>query len=159
MLRRLAAIGLGLAAAAAPIALLLFALLPRSVNPFWTGLGGSSRQGTSGISDHLQLGDVGRVALSREVAFRAEIEGGGPLPQTPYWRGAVLEVTDGRRWEISGRYRPATITTPGAGKRVIYYVEPHGNRQLFLLETPSAAAIGARVQTIGAARVLQLPGR
>jgi len=156
LLRRLSLIGLGLAAASAPITLLLFVLLPRSVNPFWAGLGGRS-QGVSGISDHLQLGDVGRVALSREVAFRAEIEGGGPLPQTPYWRGAVLEVTDGRRWDISGRSRPATTITSAVGKRITYFVEPHGNRQLFLLETPSGAAIGARTQSIDAARVLQLP--
>ena len=157
LLRRLALIGLGLVAASVPITLMLFVLLPRSVSPFWAGLGGQPRQGISGISDHLQLGDVGRVALSREVAFRAEIEGGGPLPQTPYWRGAVLEVTDGRRWDVSGRSRPATAIAPGAVKRITYFVEPHGSRQLFLLETPSGATIGARTQTIGASRVLQLP--
>ncbi len=156
LLRRLTLIGLGLVGASAPITVLLFILLPRSVNPFWAGLGGRPRQGVSGISDHLQLGEVGRVALSGEVAFRAEIEGGGPLPLTPYWRGAVLEVTDGRRWEISGRSRPATVLAAG-GTRIVYYVEPHGNRQLFLLETPSGASIGTRTQTIGAARVLQLP--
>lgn len=157
LLRRLAFIGLGLVAASVPITLLLFVLLPRSVNPFWAGLGGRPRQGISGISDHLQLGDVGRIALSGEVAFRAELEGGGPLPQSPYWRGAVLEVTDGRRWEISGRTRPATTVTRGVGKRITYFVEPHGSRQLFLLETPSGATIGARTQAIGASRVLLLP--
>jgi len=157
LLRRLTSIGLGLVAASAPITVLLFVLLPRSVSPFWAGLGGRPRQGVSGISDHLQLGEIGRVALSGDVAFRAEIEGGGPLPQTPYWRGAVLEVTDGRRWETSGRNRPATTITPGAEMRITYFVEPHGNRQLFLLETPSGATIGARTQTIGSARVLQLP--
>ncbi|MHB8834763.1 MAG: transglutaminase TgpA family protein [Candidatus Methylomirabilia bacterium] len=157
LLRRLAFIGMGLVAASAPITFLLFVLLPRSVSPFWAGLGGRPRQGVSGITDHLQLGDVGRVALSGEVAFRAEIEGGGPLPQTPYWRGAVLEVTDGRGWDISGRTRPATASAQGEGKRITYYVEPHGSRQLFLLETPSGATIGARTQAIGAARVLQLP--
>ncbi len=157
LLRRLAVIGLGLVAAAAPISLLLFIVLPRTANPFWAALGGRSRQGVSGISDHLQLGEIGRVALSGDVAFRAEIEGGGPLEQTPYWRGAVLEVNDGRRWEISGRNRPATTIATGVGKRVTYFVEPHGNRQLFLLETPIGAAIGARTQTIGAARVLQVP--
>lgn len=156
LLRRLGVIGLGLVTVSAPITVLLFILLPRSVNPFWAGLGGRPRQGVSGISDHLQLGEIGSVALSGDVAFRAEIEGGGPLPHTPYWRGAVLEVTDGRRWDISGRNRPATSITPAAGKNLTYFVEPHGNRQLFLLETPTGASIGARTQTIGASRVLQL---
>ncbi len=82
LLRRLALVGLGLVAASLPVTLLLFVLLPRSVNPFWAGLGGRP-QGISGISDHLQLGDVGRVALSREVAFRAEIEDGGTAPADP----------------------------------------------------------------------------
>jgi transglutaminase-like putative cysteine protease len=157
LLRRLSFIGLGLVAASTPITVLLFVMLPRSVSPFWAGMGGRPRQGVAGISDHLQLGEIGRVALTGDVAFRAEIEGGGPLPLTPYWRGAVLEVTDGRRWDISGRYRPATNLTSGAGQRITYFVEPHGARQLFLLETPSGATIGARTQTIGAARVLQLP--
>lgn len=157
LLRRLTCIGLGLVAAAVPITLLLFVLLPRSANPYWAGLGGRPRQAVSGISDRLLLGDIGRVALSDAVAFRAEIEGGGPLPRTPYWRGAVLEVTDGRRWEISGRNRPAAIPTPGLGTRITYFVEPHGSRQLFLLETPSGATIGARTQTLGASRVLHLP--
>ncbi len=157
LLRRLTIIGFGLVAATAPITLLLFVLLPRSVSPFWVGLGGRPRQGVSGISDRLQLGDVGRVALSGAIAFRAEIEGGRQLPRTPYWRGAVLEVTDGRRWEVSGRKRPASTIAPGAGILITYFVEPHGTRQLFLLETPSGATIGARAQTLGASRVLNLP--
>jgi len=157
LLRRLSAIGLGLVAACAPITVLLFVLLPRSASPYWAGLGGRPRQAVSGVSDHLQLGEFSRVALSGDVAFRAEIEGGGPLPRTPYWRGAVLEVTDGRRWEISGISRPSTASTTGAVQRITYFVEPHGTRQLFLLETPVGAAIGARTQTINASRVLQLP--
>ena len=157
LLRRLTLIGLGLVAASAPLTVLLFVLLPRAANPYWTGFGGRARQGISGISDHLRLGEVSVVALSGEVAFRAEIEGGGPLPSTPYWRGAVLEVTDGRSWEISGRNRPATFITPIVGLHITYFVEPQGTRQLFLLETPSGAAIGARTQTIGASRVLQSP--
>ena len=157
LVRRLGGIGLGLAAASAPIALLLFVLLPRSMNPFWASHRGRPAQGVSGISDRLQLGDVGRVALSGDVAFRAEIEDGRPLPQTPYWRGAVLDVTDGRRWEASGRKRPASTSAHGAGTRITYYVEPHGNIQLFLLEAPTGASVGARIQSLGAARVLQLP--
>lgn len=157
LLRRLGIIGVGLVTASAPITLLLFLLLPRSVNPFWAGLGGRPREGVSGISDHLQLGEVSRVALSGDVAFRAVLEGGGPLTSTPYWRGAVLEVTDGNRWEISGRSRPSTTRVQGERLRITYFVEPHGSRQLFLLETPSGATIGARTQTLGATRVLQLP--
>jgi transglutaminase-like putative cysteine protease len=155
LVRRLTAIGLVLVAASVPLTLVLFLVLPRSVNPFWAGTAGRPRQGVSGISDHLELGDVGRVAISGAVAFRAEIED-GPLPTTPYWRGAVLEMTDGRRWDVSGRSRPAATPTDGRGTSVLYYVEPHGVRQLFVLETPAEAVIGARSQRLGAARVLQL---
>jgi transglutaminase-like putative cysteine protease len=154
--RRLTLIGLGLAAASAPLTLALFVVLPRSVNPYWAGLGGRRAQAVSGISDHLELGEVGRVALSGDVAFRAEVPS-GPLQRIPYWRGAVLEVTDGRRWEASGRVRPAATPTVGPEVAVTYFVEPHGARQLFLLESPAQAAIGALGQRLGAARVLQLP--
>ncbi|HEY5999286.1 MAG TPA: DUF3488 and transglutaminase-like domain-containing protein, partial [bacterium] len=158
--RRLAVIGGGLVAASLPLAALLFVVLPRSVNPFWAGLGARSRTGTSGVSDQLRLGDVERVALSGAVAFRAEIED-GPLATTPYWRGAVLEVTDGRRWSVSPLWRPATPPPQGpaqpAGTRVTYFVEPHGDRQLFLLESPLRATVGARLQLLGAGRALRLP--
>jgi hypothetical protein len=157
LVRRLAGIGLGLAAASGPIALLLFMVLPRSMNPFWASPGGRPLQGVSGISDRLQLGDVRRIALRDDVAFRAEIEGGHPLTQIPYWRGAVLEVTDGRRWETSGRNRPASTLARGAGTHITYFVEPHGSLQLFLLEAPTGASIGARTQSLGAGRVLRLP--
>ena len=155
--RRIGAIGAGLLAASLPLAALLFLLLPRALNPFWAGLGARPRQGVSGVTDDLRLGDVGRIALSGEVAFRAEVEG-GPLPVTPYWRGAVLEVTDGARWSVSPLWRPATPAAPEPGAtRVTYHVEPHGDRQLFLLETPLRASVGARTQLLGAGRVLRLP--
>ncbi len=159
LLRRIALIGAALVTASAPIALLLFVVLPRAINPFWAGLGGRARTGVSGISDQLALGDVGRIALNSAVAFRAEIEGGAPLPATPYWRGAVLETTDGRRWAVAGgaRSSPAVNSGGGGGTRLTYYVEPHGERQLFLLETPLGATIGARLQLLGAGRALRLP--
>jgi transglutaminase-like putative cysteine protease len=155
--RRIVGIGARLLAGALPLAALLFVILPRAVNPFWAALGANPRAGVSGVSDQLRLGDVGRVALSGAVAFRAEIEG-GPLPATPYWRGAVLEVTDGRRWSVSPLWRPAVAAPPEtAATRVTYHVEPHGDRQLFLLEAPLRASVGARTQLLGAGRVLRLP--
>jgi transglutaminase-like putative cysteine protease len=158
LLRRLAAVSGGLAAGSLPLAVALFVILPRSVNPFWGGLGGASRQGVSGISDQLQLGQVSSIAQSGAVAFRADLEElPGPLPEVPYWRGTVLEETDGLRWSAVERYRPSSVSPPGTAVRLTYYVEPHGARQLFLLETPSSAWISARVQLLGASRVLRLP--
>jgi len=156
LLRKLTVVGAALAAASLPLALLLFVALPRSVNPFWIGLAGRPRVGVSGVAEHLQLGDVSRVALSGEVAFRAELADGRPLDATPYWRGSVLGVTDGRRWEVSGRTRPPREAPPGTGRRVTYYLEPHGGHQLFLLETPTEASVASRTQPLGAARVLRL---
>jgi transglutaminase-like putative cysteine protease len=154
--RRIVMIGAGLLAAALPLAALLFVVLPRAVNPFWAALGAGPRTAVSGVSDQLRLGDVGRVALSDAVAFRAEVDG-GPLPATPYWRGAVLEVTDGLRWSVSPLWRPVVAPPETAATRVTYFVEPHGDRQLFLLETPVKASVGSRSQLLGAGRVLRLP--
>lgn len=156
--RRLAGLGVLLTALSLPASLVIFVVLPRSLNPFWTGLAFGRGQGVSGVSDQLRLGEVGRVALSGALAFRAELlDLSGPLPTLPYWRGTVLEVTDGRRWLPAEWGRPSSRTTDGAGTRITYFVEPHGQRQLFLLETPASAAISARVQGIGARRALRLP--
>jgi transglutaminase-like putative cysteine protease len=158
LLRRLAALAALLALGSLPLSLLLFLLLPRTMNPFWASGFGMRRQGVSGISDQMRLGEVARVALSTAVAFRAELEGpGGPLPAVPYWRGAVLEATDGRRWSVVPRYRPPTRAPLAPGARITYFAEPSGERQLFLLETPTGASVGARLQPIGASRVLRLP--
>ena len=145
-------------AASAPITVLLFVLLPRSVSPFWAGLGGRPRQG---VVRHLRS-----PAARRNRSRRAQRRRGLPRRDRGRRPAPAHPLLARRRPRGDGRAALGHLRAkpPGddhsrraAGQRITYFVEPHGSRQLFLLETPSGATIGARTQTIGAARVLQLP--
>ncbi|MCZ7664978.1 MAG: DUF3488 and transglutaminase-like domain-containing protein [Thermoleophilia bacterium] len=142
LLLRLGGVGLGLVIGALPLLVFFFAGLPRTDVPFLRGVAPAASQ-VSGFSNQVTLGDVGRIAQSRQVAFRAEIlDRKGPLPSAPYWRGLVLEVTDGISWTA----RPADllgdpVRRPGAPAPTntvaqLVYLEPHGLTDLFGLDRP-----------------------
>lgn len=156
LLRRLAAVTSSLLLLTLPLSLILFIILPRAVSPFWGGLA-PSQQKVSGFSEEIRLGEVGRLALSRDIAFRAEmVSPPGPLVELPYWRGVVMENTDGRRWTAS--QGPVAVRYVGTDQtvRIVYYVEPHGEHQLFLLEQPETAYLGFRPQSLSRERTLRL---
>ena len=80
-----------------PLMLLLFFVIPR-VGSLWSvpQPGG----GTTGISGSMEPGDIQSLTRSSEVALRVTFEQGWPMaPNERYWRGAVLSVFDGRRWD------------------------------------------------------------
>jgi transglutaminase-like putative cysteine protease len=156
LLRRISAVSGGLILLALPLAFVLFIVLPRSVNPFWRGLAPGQKK-VSGFSEEISLGQVGEIAVSREIAFRAEmISPSAPLAEIPYWRGTVMEQTDGLNWSATMESVSHRGYDPGEGVRINYYVEPHGERQLFLLEQATAATIGLRPRPLSNARTLRL---
>lgn len=80
---------------AAPLALFLFFILPRTQFPIWHGL---TRAGTdiSGISESVKAGEKSSISGSSAVIFRAE------MPKQPptvlYWRAIVLNSISGDEW-------------------------------------------------------------
>jgi protein-glutamine gamma-glutamyltransferase len=99
LVRRMSLLGVGVVALSIPVVVLFFVALPRAGIPFWRGIAPLSAQ-SAGFTDQVSLGDVGRIAESNEIAFRAELQGvAQPLPFTPYWRGVVFEETDGITWK------------------------------------------------------------
>ncbi len=158
LLFRLTKLALGLTILSLPLAVVLFFIFPRTGSAFWGGLAPPQRR-VSGFSEKISLGEVGRIAVSREIAFRAEMtDPAGPLANLPYWRGIIMEETDGRQW----------TTVPGSAigmgyavppyVRITYFVEPHGERQLFALEQTEAAFIGLRPHYFHRGRTLRLRG-
>jgi len=138
--KRVGSIAVLLVVGCIPLLLLFFVALPRTPAPLWRGVGPTGAQVT-GFSDRVSLGDVAHIARDSSVAFRAELPGRqGPLPQAPYWRGLVLEATDGYTWtarprapqETVGRPLPAVGASPLVAQRV--YLEPHGQTALFGLD-------------------------
>lgn len=146
---RVTVVGLGMVIGAVPLLFLFFVSLPRTAAPFWRGVAPAATA-VSGFSDQVTLGDVGRIAKSSAVAFRAELLGrSGPLPSAPYWRGPVLEVTDGITWaprpgEPLEVPTPLPAASPPADTvRQRIYLEPHGLTDLFALDRPLAVSLDA----------------
>jgi len=143
-------LALRLALQAAPFALLLFVLFPRLDAPLWS-LGLDEKTGISGVSDTLELGHLGELALSDALAFHARFA--QPLTLDParlYWRGPVLWRTDGRRWERAPAEfyavaAPPELVAEDAPLTYRIVMEPTRQRWLFALDWPLAAPPGARL--------------
>jgi transglutaminase-like putative cysteine protease len=50
------------------------------------------------MSDSVKPGDIAKLALSDDLAYRASFQGKKPDPDQMYWRTMVLENYDGRSW-------------------------------------------------------------
>jgi hypothetical protein len=87
-------------AGALPLASVLFLLFPRLDTPLWALNHASA---TTGISNDMTIGDIGRLSQSNEIAFRVRFLGTEPTAEQRYWRGPVLWQTDGRHWTAGGR--------------------------------------------------------
>ncbi len=125
-----------LMAQALPLALLIFLLFPRLQGPLW----GLPQQvaAHAGLSGQMSPGDISRLILSDELAFRAEFAGPQPTPRQLYWRGPVLWDFDGRAWHTTPPPRAAMPEATGLGAPVRYSLtlEPHQQRWLPLLGLP-----------------------
>lgn len=82
---------------ALPLTLLLFVLFPRISGPLWS-LPQDTGSATSGLSDRMSPGDISKLILSGEIAFRVRFDGAPPPHRDRYWRGPVLWYYDGHSW-------------------------------------------------------------
>lgn len=112
--RRLAWTALLLPAAALPLVLTLFLLLPR-LPPLWS-LPTGSGTAVTGLSERLEPGSLARLVRSDALALRVLLPGAPPPPQERYWRVLVQDRSDGRIWwaaptapllPVSSRLRPS----------------------------------------------------
>ncbi|MEW5789585.1 MAG: DUF3488 and transglutaminase-like domain-containing protein [Pseudomonadota bacterium] len=122
---------------ALPLALLLFVLFPRIQGPLW-GLP-QQKTAASGLAEQMSPGDISRLILSDELAFRAEFPAAQPQSRDLYWRGPVLWDFDGRGWYRARPVEPASPQGQGLGEPLTYTItlEPHHQRWLFLLGYPA----------------------
>lgn len=134
---------------AMPFMIILFIIMPR-LGPLWA-VPLPQGKGKTGFSDTLEMGDLGSLVQSPEVAFRASFEGSVPPPQQLYWRGLILDEFDGLRWQTAPMSsRPIGETTGAAlsAAEVLRYsvvMEPHHYRWLFTLD-PVLAAKSAQLR-------------
>ncbi len=125
-----------------PIMVLLFVLFPRLPGPLW-GMPKSPSTASTGISDHMTLGNITDLSDSQAVAFRVQFDGPVPPASQLYWRGPVLWTTDGRRWDPIRRDPPPWFRKPAEHEalaepvRYALTLEPHDEAWLFALDLPA----------------------
>ncbi len=120
-----------------PLLLILFVLFPRVDGPLW-GLPKDARAGTSCLDDEMSPGQISRLGLSDEVAFRVEFNGPIPENSSLYWRGPVLWYSDGVKWVgRKTRAGPAPVTVQGSPIRYTVMMEATDQNWLYALEIPT----------------------
>lgn len=118
-----------------PLMLVAFLLFPRLPGPLW-GLPQDAFDAVSGLSEDMTVGEIARLGLSDEIAFRVEFHGAEPRTESLYWRGPVLWNTTGRTW-LAGKIGDGPVgQTEALGPRYRYTVtlEPHSKRWLMGLD-------------------------
>ena len=128
-----------------PLMLIAFVLFPRLPGPLW-GLPQDAFSGVSGLSEDMAVGQIARLVLSDEIAFRVEFHGDEPRAEKLYWRGPVLWNTNGRRWTAGniGDGPPAPIERLGQNYHYTLTLEPHRMRWLMGLEMVTSTGPKAR---------------
>lgn len=135
-----------------PLMVVLFVFFPR-LPPLW-GLPTDGLQGTTGLSEDMQVGQVASLAQDSSVALRVRFgDGVPPAQQQLYFRGPVLSHFDGRNWTATpftpwGRQAnnpPVEALEPGPGLEYEVTLEPHRQRWLLTLEaTPQPPVLAQR---------------
>ncbi len=82
-----------------PIIALLFFVFPRVQVPWARSW--NPPAALVGFSESISPGDIASLALSQETVMRVEFNDYTPPMNSMYWRGAVLELTDGFGWRKS----------------------------------------------------------
>lgn len=100
--------------------LILFVLFPRLPGSPW-GLFQKPETVLTGLSETMNPGDVNRLFLSSEVAFRVSFEGRRPPLSLIYWRALVLWETDGRHWRAGDPDGIAEVRHILSGREAIRY--------------------------------------
>lgn len=134
-----------LLAQALPLALLLFFVFPRGLLDLGSAFS-RSRFGETGIDNVLEPGNIAKLALSSNVAFRVRFPDGVlPPNEDRYWRCLTLWHCEGLRWTRGERLRYLPqLPGPKSDLDVTQVIdlEAHGKRWLPALDLP----LGARVR-------------
>ena len=96
------------------LALPVFLITPRAAENVLSMPGGAASTGFVGFSDHVTLGDIGRLNKSNQLVMRVRVEGpASPGGRPLRWRGVALDRFDGRRWSQSSEQNNSYQTLDG----------------------------------------------
>ncbi|MBV9928872.1 MAG: DUF3488 domain-containing protein [Acidobacteria bacterium] len=113
-LRRLPLAAAGLFLAIFGLALPIFLITPRAAENTLSVPGGAASTGFTGFSDHVRLGDIGRLNESNQLVMRVRVETPAKAAGRPLrWRGVALDHFDGRNWSQTDDPRPLYTDSDG----------------------------------------------
>lgn len=136
-----------LTAQALPLMIVLYLLFPRISGPLW-GLPKDAFSARTGLSGQMTPGSIADLAQNPAIAFRAHFDGAPPQRSELYWRGPVLEETDGATWRIASDNEnapPPLIEGQSAPLTYTLTLEAHQQRWLLALDAPSTVPANTRL--------------
>ncbi|TAL86272.1 MAG: DUF3488 domain-containing protein [Rhodanobacter sp.] len=139
---------LGLLAAAIPLALLGFLLVPRLSTPLWGAP--AADQARTGLSDTMSPGNFTELLVDDHPAMRVSFDGTPPPPDLRYFRAYVMWDYDGRSWHhlAPGQRDRRAVAAIDVGSSISYRIslEPTHQRVLPALDVPLQAPPQAQLQ-------------
>jgi len=98
------------------LSLALFPLLPRVRSGAIFDRGFGFQVATSGFSERVELGDIGRIRLDPSRVMRVTpVTGPIAAPDERYWRGLAFDQFDGQRWSVTPTLRTPVYGDPEIG--------------------------------------------
>ncbi|HUH32287.1 MAG TPA: DUF3488 and transglutaminase-like domain-containing protein [Rhodanobacter sp.] len=140
--------GLRLLAAALPLTLLAFVLVPRLGSPLWGAP--SPDQARTGLGDSMSPGNFTELLTDDSPALRVSFDAAPPPPDLRYFRAYVMWNYDGRRWQRARVHGNGTTPTPIEATSTIGYrvtLEPSRQRVLPALDVALDAPANASLHT------------
>lgn len=131
------------------LAIVLFVVFPR-LSPFWQVPNANSAK--TGLSDEVSPGDIANLALSSDLAFRADFKGAEiPRYSTLYWRAMTLENYDGRKWSrvktnMKGTSPEKPFIPRTDGKSIAYDVITEPSYQYWLFGLSVATTVETKLR-------------
>jgi transglutaminase-like putative cysteine protease len=137
--------GLALSAAALPLALLAFLLVPRLSSPLWGAPSPSSER--SGLSDSMSPGGFTELLTDDNPAMRVSFDGVPPAPDQRYFRAYVMGNYDGISWRYRDTAGPPPVALE-ASRSLRYQISlvPTHQHVLPTLDVPIGAPAGASMR-------------
>jgi len=138
--------GLLLLAAALPLALLAFLLVPRLNTPLWGTP--SAREAQTGLSDSMSPGNFTDLLTDDRPAMRVSFDGPPPATDLRYFRAYVMWNYDGRSWRYIRTLRTGALAPIEASAAINYRIdlEPTHQRVLPTLDVPLDAPAQASLR-------------
>jgi hypothetical protein len=137
--------GLALTAAALPLALLAFLLVPRLDSPLWGAP--TPDQAITGLADSMSPGKFAELMLDDSPAMRVSFDGAPPARGQRYFRAYVMAGYDGFTWKFRDlvALAPSTLEFTGSAHYHVSLVATH-QTVLPTLDVPISAPDGTHMR-------------